>query len=173
MKNKLSSIEAYWGNISEPERMARGIRNAAAQIAHKRSLRANLNERVKNMGGRMTTWPDAFERLMLATRRARLQTESLRARITAILEFARNVRLFPKHFALRKYGSTSVRRLRDDVYKIPKLSSVKCSTYSSTRLATLVDEWNENGGDGGVPSSTISTATSRTGGNKNWQKKKE
>ena len=53
MKNKLSSIEAYWGNISEPERTARGIRNAAAQIAHKRSLRANLNERVKNMGGRM------------------------------------------------------------------------------------------------------------------------
>ena len=50
-------------------------------------------------------------------------------RITAILEFARNVRLLPKHFALRKYGSTSVRRLRDDVYKIPKLSSVECNTY--------------------------------------------
>ena len=50
-------------------------------------------------------------------------------RITAILEFARNVRLLPKYFALRKYGSTSVRRLRDDVYKIPKLSSVECNTY--------------------------------------------
>ena len=34
----------------------------------------DLNEHVKEVGGRLTTWPDSQERLMLATR-ARLQTE--------------------------------------------------------------------------------------------------
>ena len=78
MRNKLQSEAAYWENISEPERMMHCINIAAAQIAYNRSLREDLTERVEKMtGGRMNTWPDGYERLMLAAR-ARVETLSTR-----------------------------------------------------------------------------------------------
>lgn len=72
--------------------------------------------------------------------------EAEERRIQAQLEFARHLRRLPLHYNLRKRGAHVVRRLTSDVYKIPKLNNIQCSTYDSERRAALVDEWNESRG---------------------------
>ena len=64
--------------------------------------------------------------------------EAEEKRIQAQLQFARTIlRRLPLHYNLRKRGAHVVRRLSSDVYKIPKLSNIQCSTYDSERRAAL------------------------------------
>ena len=63
MAAKLGSLR-HWSEMSEPRRFEIIHNMAAARIARNERRAEELEQRVADLGGRMVTWPDGYERLL-------------------------------------------------------------------------------------------------------------